>query len=194
MIYVVMFAALFAASIKASMIVSRTVPIKRQQRPVYFDATRRTSRISMINVMRSRSFTMMQEKEESCDYDAECDNPQRRFGPKAVEPGLLRKVFPGFPWHLLPNWLTYCRCAAIPMLIVFYYSSCHNMVPSGIFAAASATDYFDGYLARRWDISSDFGAFLDPVVSRDNFGLLATTTSKFTQQLPTPPLTTTAFA
>jgi phosphatidylglycerophosphate synthase len=67
------------------------------------------------------------------------------------------------------------------------------MVPSGIFAAASVTDYLDGYLARRWDISSDFGAFLDPVVSKDNFRFHKVTTSSFAQQLPYSPLTTTTF-
>ncbi len=35
-----------------------------------------------------------------------------------------------------------------------------------IFAVASITDYLDGYLARRWDICSPFGAFLDPVADK----------------------------
>jgi CDP-diacylglycerol--glycerol-3-phosphate 3-phosphatidyltransferase len=37
---------------------------------------------------------------------------------------------------------------------------------SGMFAVASFTDWLDGYLARRWDITSAFGAFLDPVADK----------------------------
>jgi CDP-diacylglycerol--glycerol-3-phosphate 3-phosphatidyltransferase len=40
------------------------------------------------------------------------------------------------------------------------------MHSSLIFAIASLTDYLDGYLARRWDICSPFGAFLDPVADK----------------------------
>mmetsp|Transcript_28579 Transcript_28579/g.43737 ORF Transcript_28579/g.43737 Transcript_28579/m.43737 type:complete len:168 (+) Transcript_28579:777-1280(+) len=40
------------------------------------------------------------------------------------------------------------------------------MVSSIVFAIASLTDYLDGYLARRWDICSPFGAFLDPVADK----------------------------
>jgi len=37
---------------------------------------------------------------------------------------------------------------------------------SVLFAVASATDWLDGFLARRWDITSSFGAFLDPVADK----------------------------
>jgi CDP-alcohol phosphatidyltransferase len=88
------------------------------------------------------------------------------FRSSDAEHRLLRRKFPKFPWYRLPNWLTYCRCAAIPLLIVFFYMSNQHVVISSVFGIASATDYLDGYLARRWDVSSDFGAFLDPVVSK----------------------------
>lgn len=82
-------------------------------------------------------------------------------------PGLLRRALPSFPWHRLPDWLTYARCAAIPILgILFYYPSLNPNIRAGltaaVFAFASFTDYLDGYLARRWKITSSFGAFLDP--------------------------------
>jgi CDP-diacylglycerol--glycerol-3-phosphate 3-phosphatidyltransferase len=92
-----------------------------------------------------------------------------KMGPNASPPGLLRKLFPSFPWHTLPNILTYARCLAIPGLMVQFYTSqhvCKNLHSALIFSIASLTDYLDGYLARRWDICSPFGAFLDPVADK----------------------------
>ena len=88
------------------------------------------------------------------------------LGPNAPPPGLLRRTLPKFPWHQVPNYLTYIRCLAIPLLVgIFYLPDMH--VQSGLlFAVASATDWLDGYLARRWDITSAFGAFLDPVADK----------------------------
>lgn len=82
-------------------------------------------------------------------------------------PGFLRSQFPNFPWHSIPNWLTFLRCLAVPALLAaFYAPGPHSRVAtSTLFATAAATDFLDGYLARRWDVSSAFGAFLDPVVS-----------------------------
>ena len=80
--------------------------------------------------------------------------------------GFLRTRFPNFPWYNIPNWLTYARCAAIPLLIWFFYQPFQNYAASFIFAGASLTDYLDGYLARRWDCSTKFGAFLDPVADK----------------------------
>lgn len=91
------------------------------------------------------------------------------MGPKSTPPGFLRKSFPNFPWHALPNLLTYARCIAIPGLMFQFYLSTDtnkNLISSMIFAIASITDYLDGFLARRWDICSPFGAFLDPVADK----------------------------
>jgi hypothetical protein len=86
------------------------------------------------------------------------------LGPKAPPPGFLRQKLPTFPWHRLPDALTYLRCLAIPGLVVLFYLPNNHFATSFLFATASATDWLDGYLARRWDITSAFGAFLDPVV------------------------------
>ena len=40
------------------------------------------------------------------------------------------------------------------------------MATASLFGAAAFTDWLDGFLARRWDITSDFGAFLDPVADK----------------------------
>lgn len=88
------------------------------------------------------------------------------LGPNAPPPGLLRSTFPKFPWHSVPNLLTYARCLAIPLLMVLFYMPESHVVTSVLFAFASFTDWLDGYLARRWDITSPFGAFLDPVADK----------------------------
>lgn len=87
-----------------------------------------------------------------------------RLGPNAPPPGLIRSSIPSFPWHKLPNWLTYLRCFAIPGIVVLFYMEDRHIETSILFALSSLTDWLDGYLARRWNITSAFGAFLDPVV------------------------------
>lgn len=85
----------------------------------------------------------------------------------ATPPGWLRRRFPNFPWQQVPNWLTYARCVAIPLLVgAFYQPTQGHVASAAIFCAASVTDYLDGYLARRWDSCSKFGAFLDPVADK----------------------------
>jgi CDP-diacylglycerol--glycerol-3-phosphate 3-phosphatidyltransferase len=92
------------------------------------------------------------------------------LGPNAPPPGPVRRLLPYFPWHSLPNYLTYARCLSIPifLLLSYYPSKFVNRAPtlSVIFALASITDWLDGYLARRWDVTSPFGAFLDPVADK----------------------------
>lgn len=86
-------------------------------------------------------------------------------------PGFLRSRFPNAPWHKVPDMLTYLRCLAVPIFVaLFYLPSDHHhrgsIYTGTIFAIASFTDWLDGYLARRWDISTAFGAFLDPVADK----------------------------
>jgi CDP-diacylglycerol--glycerol-3-phosphate 3-phosphatidyltransferase len=88
------------------------------------------------------------------------------MGPNAPPPGLLRKNIPSFPWYRLPNYLTYARCLAIPALMVLFYMPDQHVLTGVLFGFASFTDWLDGYLARRWDITSAFGAFLDPVADK----------------------------
>jgi CDP-diacylglycerol--glycerol-3-phosphate 3-phosphatidyltransferase len=88
------------------------------------------------------------------------------LGPNARPPGWLRRKFPTFPWHRLPNMLTYARCAAIPGLMALFYAPGRHVESGILFALASLTDWLDGYLARTWDIASPFGAFLDPVADK----------------------------
>ena len=67
-----------------------------------------------------------------------------------------------------PNILTTLRMALIPLLIVAYYLPYHwtHIAAAGVFLAAAATDWLDGYLARKLKQLSSFGAFLDPVADK----------------------------
>ncbi|WP_456269537.1 CDP-diacylglycerol--glycerol-3-phosphate 3-phosphatidyltransferase [Kushneria sp. AK178] len=68
----------------------------------------------------------------------------------------------------IPNILTLTRIVLIPLLVIVFYLSTgwSNPLAALLFTIASVTDWFDGYLARRWDQSTPFGAFLDPVADK----------------------------
>ncbi len=68
----------------------------------------------------------------------------------------------------LPNLLTFMRIVLIPIFIVVFYFPfpwAHGLA-AAIFALASFTDWLDGYLARKLEQMSPFGAFLDPVADK----------------------------
>jgi CDP-diacylglycerol---glycerol-3-phosphate 3-phosphatidyltransferase len=68
----------------------------------------------------------------------------------------------------LPNALTWFRIVAIPLVVIVFYLPVPWARPAAglLFALAGITDYFDGYLARRLNQTSNFGAFLDPVADK----------------------------
>ena len=73
----------------------------------------------------------------------------------------------------IPILLTWLRIILIPMLAALYYLpgswipvTDRDLVATLIFMVAGATDWLDGYLARRWNETSAFGAFLDPVADK----------------------------
>lgn len=69
----------------------------------------------------------------------------------------------------IPTWLTWSRIVMIPLLVLAFYSlsmPVGGIVAAVIFALAAVTDWLDGYLARRWAVTSRFGAFLDPVADK----------------------------
>ena len=68
----------------------------------------------------------------------------------------------------LPILLTWLRVALIPVFVALFYLPADWITPVAvnvwsavIFAVAAVTDWFDGFLARRWGQTSAFGAFLD---------------------------------
>ncbi len=68
----------------------------------------------------------------------------------------------------IPNSITVTRIFMIPILVaVFYLPFKHHLLwAAGIFAVAAATDWVDGYLARRLGQMTKLGAFLDPVADK----------------------------
>ena len=68
--------------------------------------------------------------------------------------------------NTVPNLLTLLRIALIPFIVVLYLSGVTGIWVAGIFLLASATDWLDGFLARRMNQVSPFGEFLDPVADK----------------------------
>lgn len=72
------------------------------------------------------------------------------------------------PIYNLPNLLTALRIVLIPVLVVFFYLpvSWGREAAMVVFVLAAITDWLDGYLARRLQLVSALGAFLDPVADK----------------------------
>ena len=69
----------------------------------------------------------------------------------------------------LPNQLTLARIAVLPVFVLVFYMplfGLNNYILTVLYFFAGITDWFDGYLARKWQQQSAFGAFLDPVADK----------------------------
>lgn len=76
----------------------------------------------------------------------------------------------------IPTLLTWTRIVAIPLIVGIFYLPIElvlqNQIATALFVVFAATDWLDGFLARRLNQASAFGAFLDPVA--DKFLVCAT--------------------
>lgn len=76
--------------------------------------------------------------------------------------------------HKIPNLLTICRIFLIPVLIAGilklspgWQTDLYLLIAvMGLFMFVCATDYFDGLLARRWGVTTDFGRMIDPIADK----------------------------
>jgi CDP-diacylglycerol--glycerol-3-phosphate 3-phosphatidyltransferase len=70
----------------------------------------------------------------------------------------------------LPTLLTWARIVAIPLIVGVFYlplePATRNLIATVLFVVVALTDWLDGYLARRLNQTSSFGAFLDPVADK----------------------------
>src|SRR4030095_1258139 len=70
----------------------------------------------------------------------------------------------------LPTLLTWARIVAIPLIVGVFYLDLHqptrNLIATILFVVVAITDWADGYLARKLNQTSSFGAFLDPVADK----------------------------
>ncbi len=75
----------------------------------------------------------------------------------------------------LPNKLTLARIVLVPVFMVLAqmsqygtgnFSSAWYLAAGIVFAVASFTDFLDGYLARKWNLVTDFGKFADPLADK----------------------------
>ena len=84
----------------------------------------------------------------------------------------------------IPTILTLFRIALVPVLVVVFYwqHPWSNILACAVFVLGALTDWLDGWIARRYNMYSAFGAFLDPVADK-----LAVTFALFlvTQRHPT---------
>lgn len=65
----------------------------------------------------------------------------------------------------LPNLLTLGRIFLLPVIIGLLFVD-QIIIALGLYIIASFTDFFDGYLARKLNLVSDFGTFLDPIADK----------------------------
>jgi len=68
----------------------------------------------------------------------------------------------------IPNLLTLLRILLIPVFVACFFIPAEwgRTAAAAVFMIAALTDWLDGYLARKWDQLSSFGAFLDPVADK----------------------------
>lgn len=73
----------------------------------------------------------------------------------------------------IPNLLTYGRILAVPLIVLCFFvegrlhgSDLARWTALGVFLIASITDFFDGYLARSWNQTSNIGRMLDPIADK----------------------------
>lgn len=73
----------------------------------------------------------------------------------------------------IPTWITLLRLILIPVMVVVLVLDFpnHRELGAAVFLLISVSDFWDGYLARKWNQTSRLGAFLDPVADKVAVGV-----------------------
>lgn len=68
----------------------------------------------------------------------------------------------------LPNILTFCRIVAVPVIVALFFwpSDIARWIALILFVLAAVTDFLDGWLARRYDVTSPVGRLFDPIADK----------------------------
>ena len=69
-------------------------------------------------------------------------------------------------WLTWPNLITAVRLAALPLFFWLLFGTNHRAIAAWLLATLGATDWIDGFVARRWHQVSNVGKILDPVADR----------------------------
>eukprot|EP00882_Tetradesmus_deserticola_P022093 GHRQ01023976.1.p1 GENE.GHRQ01023976.1~~GHRQ01023976.1.p1 ORF type:complete len:223 (+),score=60.60 GHRQ01023976.1:216-884(+) len=92
----------------------------------------------------------------------------------------------------VPNLLTFLRLVLVPVVMALWYAQ-HDLAQllvAVLFVTASVTDWLDGYIARKFEIATAFGAFLDPVADK----IMVTAVLILMSIEPPPPISQTQMA
>ncbi|MBO6795470.1 MAG: CDP-alcohol phosphatidyltransferase family protein [Balneolaceae bacterium] len=70
--------------------------------------------------------------------------------------------------HKLPNILSGIRMVLAPVFLVLWFQDdlLYKAIGLAVYIVAAVTDYYDGYFARKYEVYTDFGAFLDPLADK----------------------------
>ena len=81
---------------------------------------------------------------------------------------VAKTIAPGSKVWTLPNLLTYGRILAVPLVagLLMWDGDQFRWLALGIYVVAAVTDFFDGYLARKWQQQSALGRMLDPIADK----------------------------
>ena len=69
----------------------------------------------------------------------------------------------------LPNKITLTRIFLIPVFVLFFYLDVvpyHELIAAAVFAIAALTDALDGHIARKYNLVTNMGKFLDPIADK----------------------------
>lgn len=100
----------------------------------------------------------MNEREEENMEKESKEDKQSRFYKFAAGKGVMN----------LPNKLTISRMVMIPLFVLFFYLDfkSHYFIALAVFALASFTDFLDGKIARKYNLVTNLGKFLDPIADK----------------------------
>ena len=69
-------------------------------------------------------------------------------------------------YFTLPNLLTYARVILIPFIVWTYFGLKQYYVSAALIIISGLTDCVDGYIARHWNMITDFGKIIDPIADK----------------------------